>query len=114
MQYEEISRKLGEIEGRYTFEADKKSMDVLRRKLKTAFVKKDLLLKHDGMKMFLQFLQERVDILTKQLAWWGGDEDDRNLVVRERMVFMEILSFFRDADVIIKNAEIKVEEELKK
>lgn len=113
MEYEELSKKLEEIEKQYTFATDKKSLSILRKQLKNAFVKVDLA-KHDGMKMFINFLQDRVNLITNQLAWWGGDDDDRKLVVRERRVYIEILSFFRDATTIIKNAEKKVDEELKK
>lgn len=113
MNIEEISRNLTALKEKYTFDRDKRKVEVWEGEVKKKLIRKELA-NADGIKELISELAKKINDFTYWLAWDKTlTEQERNNLYIERDCYWWLLSFFTDPAKSLNNLQNKVEKELK-
>lgn len=112
MEKSELIARLNRLKEQFDLEQDKFDVETKIKNIDKWSILKDLA-DTDGMKMFLEWHRDKVNAITKLLALDEGmSEEERKDLILKREIYKEVLSYFGQADAVIKEAEAFVEREL--
>jgi len=112
MEKEQLITNLEKLRDEFDLEQDKLGVEERIKNIEKWSVLKDLV-DTDGMKMFLNWHRDRINAITKLLAFDEGmEEEERQKLILTRKVWKEVLSYLGQPDSVIKEAEAFVERNL--
>ena len=114
MNVEEIENKLAKLKELYTFDMDKRKVEAWEDSLRDKLVQKKAI-KVDGIKDLIAQMANKINGITYILAWGSKDLTKEQIegYIRERRVYLWLLSFFADPTKFLNKLEAEVEKELK-